>query len=72
MHNEILLDFCLAASFLPPITINMTYVILYHKMPHLRLSLDDEADQKLRLFMAANNVSSKEAAINQILKELTF
>jgi hypothetical protein len=41
-------------------------------MPQIRLVIDDEADQKLRLYMAANNIFSKESAINKILEELTF
>lgn len=44
----------------------MTYVILYHNMPQARLSIDDEADQKLRLWLVDGLHRLKAHELNKV------
>jgi len=39
-------------------------------MPQLRIDLQKKADKNVRLYMAKYDITSKEKAINEILKKL--
>lgn len=45
-------------------------VLKNHKMPQIRLNLDDEADKNVRVYMARKGIRKKEQAINEILRKM--